>query len=175
MTNYFIIPGLGGSGPEHWQTYFEKLGDNFHRIKQKDWDAPNIAEWAANIDKAITGYDPESVVLVAHSLGCPTLAFWANQYQRKIKGALLVAPPDIEKVHVKLNKTLFKTFPSAKIKFKTIVVASTNDHWATIKKAEYYATNWGSEFVNIGDAGHINDLSGFGDWQQGQGILKRLA
>ena len=26
MTNYFIIPGLGNSGPDHWQTYFEKQG-----------------------------------------------------------------------------------------------------------------------------------------------------
>jgi len=28
MTNYFIVPGLGNSGPEHWQTYFEKSGNN---------------------------------------------------------------------------------------------------------------------------------------------------
>ncbi|WP_291125277.1 alpha/beta hydrolase [Flavobacterium sp. UBA6031] len=34
MTNYLIIPGLGNSGPEHWQTYFEKSGDNFFRIHQ---------------------------------------------------------------------------------------------------------------------------------------------
>lgn len=175
MINYFIIPGLGGSGPEHWQSYFEKLGDNFHRIKQKDWDAPNIAEWADNIDRAIANYDLENVVLVAHSLGCPTLAYWANLYQRKIKGALLVAPPDIEQVHLKLNKTLFETFPANKITFETIVVASTNDPWATLNKAKSFADNWGSKFVNIGDAGHINDQSGFGDWQQGQEILKRLA
>jgi len=175
MTNYFIIPGLGGSGPEHWQTHFEKLGDNFQRIIQKDWDEPNIPEWAANIDRAIADYDAESVILVAHSLGCLTLAYWANQYQRKIKGALLVAPPDIDRVHLKLNKTLFDTFPSNKIKFETIVVASTNDQWATLNTAKSYADNWGSKFVNIGDAGHINDQSGFGDWQQGQGILKRLA
>ncbi|MFM2326283.1 MAG: hypothetical protein RIR31_485, partial [Bacteroidota bacterium] len=23
MTNYFIVPGLGNSGAEHWQTFFE--------------------------------------------------------------------------------------------------------------------------------------------------------
>ena len=112
---------------------------------------------------------------MAHSLGCPTLAYWANHYQRKIKGALLVAPPDVERLHNKLNVTLFDAFPNKKINFKTIVVASTNDQWATLNRAAEYAESWGSDFVNIGDAGHINDQSGFGDWQQGQEILKRLA
>jgi len=174
MTNYFIIPGYGGSGPEHWQSYFEQLGDHFHRIVQVDWDAPDIKEWAANIDKAIQGYELEYVVLVAHSLGCPTLAYWAQQYQRKIKGALLVAPPDVELLQDKLQVTLFDAIPAEKFNFKTIVVASTNDHWAGIEIAKEYAQNWGSDFINIGDAGHINDQSGFGDWKQGQEILKRL-
>ena len=40
MTNYFIVPGLGNSGPEHWQTYFEKSGSNFQRIEQQEWEAP---------------------------------------------------------------------------------------------------------------------------------------
>ena len=66
MTHYFIIPGYQGSGPDHWQTWIEKTQGNFHRIQQKDWDNPNITEWAENIDKAIAEYDPESVVLVAH-------------------------------------------------------------------------------------------------------------
>jgi len=174
MTYYFIIPGYGGSGPEHWQTYFERLGDNFTRIVQRDWDAPNIQEWADNIDKAISDYHPENVVLVSHSLGCPTLAYWAKYYQRKIKGALLVAPPNVGLLQEKLKVSLFESIPTEKINFKTIVVASTNDQWATIEKAQDYAENWGSDFVNIGDAGHINDLSGFGEWTQGQEILKRL-
>lgn len=174
MTNYFIIPGYGGSGTKHWQTYFEQLGDNFQRIAQKDWDAPNIQEWAANIDKAISEYNPENVVLVAHSLGCPTLAYWAKNYQRKIKGALLVAPPDVDLLQDKLKVTLFDSIPTEKIRFKTIVVASTNDQWSTIDKANQNAESWGSNFVNIGNAGHINDLSGYGEWEQGIEILKRL-
>jgi predicted alpha/beta hydrolase family esterase len=28
MTNYLIIPGLGNSGPGHWQTYFEQVLPN---------------------------------------------------------------------------------------------------------------------------------------------------
>jgi len=128
MTNYFIIPGLGGSGPDHWQTYFEKSGTNFQRIVQKDWDAPDIQEWVETIDNAISAYDPETVVLVGHSLGCPTIAQWAAHSHKKIKGALLVAPPDIESFQEKLHVALFRQLPTDKINFPTIVVASTNDH-----------------------------------------------
>ena len=174
MTNYFIVPGLGGSGPEHWQTYFEQTGDNFQRIIQHDWDTPDIHEWVATIDAAISGYDPETVVLVGHSLGCPTIAQWASISGKKIKGALLVAPPDIDAFQKKLNVNLFNRLPVDKINFPTMVVASTNDHWSGIQMAEFYALNWGSEFINIGEAGHINDVSGYGQWDDGLKLLRLL-
>lgn len=174
MTHYFIIPGYKGSGPNHWQTAFENTQPNFHRIVQRDWDNPNIPEWAENIDKAIAGFDPESVVLVAHSLGCLTVAEWVRRYNRKIKAALLVAPPDTKEINRKLEKELFEVPPIHRIPFPTTLVASINDPWATIEKAELYAQNWGSKFINIGEAGHINELSGYGEWQEGLEILKSL-
>jgi len=174
MTHYFIVPGLGGSGNDHWQTYFEKTQPDFHRVDQKDWDHPDISEWVENVDKAIAGYDPESVVLVAHSLGCLTVVQWAGKYNRKIKAALLVAPPDPEVLIQKVSKKLFEVSLTDKILFPTTLVASTNDPWATIERARYYAQKWGSEFINVGEAGHINHLSGFGSWDEGLEILKKL-
>jgi len=174
MTNYFIVPGFGGSGPNHWQTYFESTQPNFQRIEQTDWNNPNISEWAENIEKAVAGFDPASIVLVAHSLGCLTVVEWAARYKRKIKAALLVAPPDIELLHEKLQTILFDNIPIEKIKFQTILVASTNDPWSTIDKAEFYADKWGSKFINAGNAGHINDLSGHYEWRQGLEILYSL-
>jgi uncharacterized protein len=174
MTNYFIIPGYQGSGADHWQTWIETTQPNFHRIQQRDWDNPDIHEWADNIDKAIEGYDPESVVLVAHSLGCLTVAEWVKRYNRTVKAALLVAPPDAEVIRKKVNENIIDEDPTQRIPFRTTLVASTNDPWITIERAEYYAQNWGSEFVNIGDAGHINSLSGYGEWEQGLEILKKL-
>jgi len=44
MTHYLIVPGLGNSGPEHWQTYFQQTGNNFFRIEQIEWDAPSCEE-----------------------------------------------------------------------------------------------------------------------------------
>jgi len=76
MTNYLIVPGLGNSGPEHWQTFFEKSGDNFKRIIQQEWDAPVCSDWVTAIDKAVSNYDATTVVLIGHSLGCITIANW---------------------------------------------------------------------------------------------------
>jgi predicted alpha/beta hydrolase family esterase len=99
---------------------------------------------------------------------------WAKRYNRKIKAALLVAPPDTDVINEKVDKDLFKESPTYKIAFPTTLVASTNDSWATIEKARFYAEKWGSQFINIGEAGHINNLSGFGKWDHGLEILKKL-
>ncbi|MEI8271823.1 MAG: alpha/beta hydrolase [Paludibacter sp.] len=174
MTNYFIIPGYGGSGENHWQTWLEKSGENFQRVIQKDWNNPNIDDWTSTLDKTLAEYEHESVVLIAHSLGCLMVAEWAGRYNRNIKAALLVAPPDTDQLHGKLQKKLFAEVPLSKLNFPTKLVASTNDPWATIKKAKFYAQHWGSEFINIGQAGHINDLSGHYEWQQGLELLYSL-
>jgi predicted alpha/beta hydrolase family esterase len=174
MTNYFIVPGLGNSGEEHWQTFFERSGDNFRRINQQEWDAPICTDWVTSIDNAISSYDLSTVVLIAHSLGCPTIAHWATQYNKKIKGALLVAPSDIEAQNYTFPAKGFAPVPINKINFKTIVVASTNDIWVTADRAKFFADSWNSEFISLGDAGHINAVSGYGQWQQGLEILKTL-
>jgi uncharacterized protein len=174
-TNYFIIPGHGDSGPEHWQTYFEKTSTQFRRIVQTDYETPDCADWIATIDAAISEFDPSTVVLIGHSLGCATIAQWAKKYKRPIKGAFLVAPSDIEDPkYVDFPVTGFAPIPLEKLPFKSIVVASQDDIWVSIKRAIYFANAWGSECVNIGNAGHINASAGFGKWEEGLELLKKL-
>jgi uncharacterized protein len=174
MTNYYIIPGLGNSGAEHWQTYFETKGDNFTRIDQQEWDAPNCEDWIATIDDALANIDLATVVLIGHSLGCTTIAHWAKRYSKNIKGALLVAPSDVEVPGYNFPTVGFSPIPSEKISFKTIVVASTNDEWVALERAQYFANNWGSELINIGEAGHINASAGFGKWDEGLALLEKF-
>lgn len=174
MTNYLIVPGLGNSGPEHWQTFFENSGENFTRILQQDWEAPDCEDWISTIDRAVSEFNPSSVVLIGHSMGCTAIAHWVKKYQKKIKGALLVAPSDLEASVYKFPATGFTPIPQEKFNFKTIVVASENDEWVSWERAKFFATNWGSEFINLGKAGHINVASGFGDWKDGLDILKKL-
>ena len=174
MTNYLVVPGLGNSGPEHWQTFFENSGENFKRIIQQEWDAPVCNDWVAAIDKSVSDYDAASVILIGHSLGCTTIAHWATRYKKKIKGALLVAPSDVEAQEYTFPAKGFSPMPTKKINFKTIVVASADDPWVSLERARHFADNWGSEFINIGKAGHINAASGHKEWKEGFNILKRL-
>ena len=174
MTQYLIIPGLGNSGPAHWQTWFEQSLPNCKRIQQKEWDVPDLADWLKAIDEEVANYDPATVVLIGHSLGCSTIAHWAKHSGKIIKGAMLVAPSDIEAPVYTFPATGFTPIPLNKILFKTIVVTSSNDVWVSDERARYFANCWGSDYINIGDAGHINADAGFGPWEEGVSILKRL-
>lgn len=96
MTNYLIVPGLGNSGQEHWQTYFENSAPNFTRVQQSDWDTPACEDWIKSIDDMVASFEASSIVLIRNSLGCSAIAHWAVKYKREIKGAMLVAPSDLE-------------------------------------------------------------------------------
>ena len=174
MTHYFIIPGLGNSGPGHWQTWFESLGPEFTRIQQQEWDAPALSDWLDAIDAALEGRDLSQVILIGHSLGCVTIAHWAKRSGHRIKGAMMVAPSDIDAPVYTFPATGFTPIPLERIPFPTIVVASTDDVWVSLERAQFFADHWGSELVNIGAAGHVNAVSGHHQWTEGLEILRRL-
>jgi uncharacterized protein len=174
MNQYLIVPGLGNSGPDHWQTFFENSGSNFSRIHQREWNSPDCEDWINTIDKEVTAHDLASTILIGHSLGCSTIAHWARRFNRKIKGALLVAPSDVEAPQYTFPIKNFTPIPKDKIDFRTIVVASSDDQWVSLDRAKIFATNWGSEFINVGNAGHINTLSGHTQWREGLVILETL-
>jgi predicted alpha/beta hydrolase family esterase len=87
----------------------------------------------------------------------------------RVRGALLVAPADPR--HFRLSKRI----PRSRLGFPSIVVASRNDPWIPLGAARLWAERWGSRFVDIGDAGHINVDAGFGDWPFGERLLHSLA
>jgi predicted alpha/beta hydrolase family esterase len=168
-----ILPGLGDSGEGHWQTHWEKQF-GFKRVNQKDWDTPTCSDWIETIDKEITRSDPSQIILVAHSLACVTTVFWAIHFNRKIKGALLVAPSDVEADTYPPGTAGFSPMPLMKLPFPSITVASSNDYYVTFERATLFANAWGSELVNIGDAGHVNVAAGFGPWESGLKYLRQL-
>ena len=40
-----IVPGIGNSGPTHWQTVWERRHPLWRRVVQRDWDHPECDEW----------------------------------------------------------------------------------------------------------------------------------
>jgi predicted alpha/beta hydrolase family esterase len=173
-THYLVVPGFKGSGPRHWQTYFESVDSSFRRIEQRDWFQPDMPEWIDTLDRAVAQYPSEQVVLVGHSLGCLTIAAWAERYGRAVKAAFLVAPPDAEVLHRALDRVLLHPVPERPLPFPSVVVASTNDPWASFDRVERYARAWGSRLINAGAAGHINEDSGHFEWTQGLNWLRSL-
>lgn len=174
-TIYLTVPGVTNSGPHHWQTLWEKeFPDKFRRIEQAEWDAPVCDDWTATIEMQIRRYHPEEVVLVAHSLGCTTVAQWAKKYGTRIKGALLVAPSDIEAPNYTFDTKGFDPIPLEKLLFKSVIVASENDEYVSLARAAQFAAAWGGELVNVGEKGHINADAGFGPWPEGLELLKKL-
>ncbi len=187
-----MVPGLWNSGPENWHTLWQSEHMEYRRVMQRDWEHPVCKEWVRTLDEYVSAASDDDgvdgVVLVAHSLGCATVAHWAAQYairvgaeriddRRKpamVLGALLVGPSDVEAPNHPTEAVGFDPMPMARLPFRSIVVASSNDPYVTIERAEAFANAWGSKFVPIGEAGQINADSGYGPWEAGKQYLQEL-
>ena len=171
------IPGLNGSGPAHWQTIWERSRGDCARVDLGMWGNPRRNAWVTKLDGAIKTA-PAPVILVAHSLGCLAVAWWAalegQPYGWPVAGALLVAPPDCGSQGAAKAVSAFGPVPKVSLPFPSIVVASRNDKHATIDRSHSIAKFWGSHFVDVGELGHINAESGIGHWLFGQRLLDRL-
>lgn len=168
-----ILPGLSNSGDLHWQTHWENQY-HFIRVEQREWETPSRSDWVETLDKKIEQQNTNNLVLVGHSLGCAIIAFWSATYRRKIKGAMLVAPSDTEAPSFPAGTTGFTPMPLNTLRFPSIVVASDNDYYVSSSRAKFFAEAWGSEYISIGEADHINAAAGFGSWPGGLELLKRL-
>jgi len=171
------VPGLGGSGAAHWQTLWERERPDASRIDLGMWDTPHRNTWVAKIDQAVaTARAP--VILVAHSLGCQAVAWWAQlspqPYGWPVAGALLVAPADVDRADAPATIAGFAPAPKTVLPFPSILVSSEDDPWITAERAHSLAVDWGSHFVDVGSAGHINAASGLGRWPEGLELLDRV-
>lgn len=172
-TSIIIVPGWRDSGPGHWQSLWAEQLPHTRRVEQDDWVSPRREAWverlAQTVGEAAAHGGP--VVVVAHSLGCIATAHLPPAVMRLIGGALLVAPADPERRGVLAD---FAPVPYQTLPFRSLVVASSNDPYCPSRLAAAYARAWGSEFVRLNNAGHINVASGHGPWPLGLGLLQSL-
>jgi len=176
-----IVPGVGDSGPGHWQTLMELAHPRARRVVQHDWSYPVRSQWVECLARALDAIDGP-VVLVGHSAGSVTIVHWAAAHGHRggIRGALLVAPADLETELPDgtpvdfLEDAGWVPCPRKSLPFASIVVASTNDPYATIERSEEMARAWGSRLVRVEEAGHLNADAGFGPWPLGARLLQEL-
>ena len=170
-----VVPGYGGSGPEHWQTRWEARW-GYRRVEQADWERPDPDTWGAALDAAVdAAHGP--VALVAHSLGCVLVARWAHASTRaaRVRAALLVAPADADEVAHWLDAVAaFAPVPLTPLPFPSLVVASQDDPYLEMPRARAFAAGWGAGLVDVGVAGHVNADSALGDWDAGHAVFGDL-
>lgn len=172
-----LVPGLNGSGPGHWQTHWERELGDCARVDLGSWDDPHRNSWVNRLNLAIHRAG-RPVILVAHSLGCHAVAWW-NEYERPaadgpVRGALLVAPPDVEGKEVDGRLARFAPVLRTALPFPSVVAASRNDPYARFDRARRLARIWKSRFVDAGWLGHINAESDIHAWPFGQFLLRQL-
>ena len=176
--NVLILPGWKGSGPGHWQSLWQQT-HCYRRVEQHDWMRPLRGDWLARLEDELLSIDVDSTgpaVLVAHSLGCITVAAWAahSQNTHRVKAALLVAPPDTEREDIRQILTGWAPISKQVLPFKTLLIASSNDPFCDAARARHLAHAWGAGFTDAGERGHLNAESGLGDWPEAHGELQRL-
>jgi uncharacterized protein len=177
-----IVPGLRDQVEEHWQTL---LASRLPRVRsvapmgrrQLDCEARIRAiEEAAD---AIEG----PIIIIAHSGGVIMVVHWALRTRcRQILGALLATPPDFEQpmpagfpTIADLSDGGWLPVPRIPLAFPSIVAASRNDPLADYDRVATLADCWRSRLVDLGEVGHLNPASGFGEWPDAVSFIDELA
>jgi predicted alpha/beta hydrolase family esterase len=174
IINHIIVPGYGNSGEGHWQTLWQNRLNYCQRFSPTSWDQPNKDDWVGALERAVDKTDGP-IVLIAHSLGCITVADWAASHTSdKILGALLVAIPDVQREDFPKQITGYENPSLAPLPFDTIAVLSSNDPYSALDRGRFFAKKFDARIKEIGPKGHINHESGLGEWHQGMDWLEEL-
>jgi serine hydrolase len=182
-----MVPGWLGSGPDHWQSRWERNLSTARRIEQEDWVAPDKDKWVGNIIKAVAA-SPLPAVLVAHNIGVIAVAHAGLKLPPgSLLGAFLVAPADVDNAETwpitqgyicPGSAFGFAPAPLAPLPFASTLLVSADDPYCRPERARHFAAAWGADVVEVGSAGNIGPASGYGPWPDGVlrfgGFLARL-
>ncbi|MBJ9957116.1 RBBP9/YdeN family alpha/beta hydrolase [Acinetobacter courvalinii] len=173
MIHTVIVPGVGGSEAQHWQSWLQQQLVSSSRVEQKHWDRPVLSEWIAQFVKTVAAA-PAPVQIVAHSFGCLTsVAALAEhpELRTKVKNLLLVAPANParfgEAGFARHSLTDYQQyFQQLNIEVPTTLLISENDPWLGYVDALQLAQAWKLTPINLGAVGHVNVASGFGPFPE---------
>lgn len=175
-----IVPGLRDHVANHWQTLLADCLENVRTVPPLETDKLNRDARVHALQKAIDEISGD-IILVAHSAGAMIVAHWAKTASRPIKGALLATPADMERPFPAgypdrdaLDDAGWLPIPRSPLPFPTIVAASSNDPLGENTRITGLGKDWGAEVVNLGEVGHLNPASGFGEWPKALELITLL-
>jgi predicted alpha/beta hydrolase family esterase len=170
--SFLILHGLGGSGPDHWQTWLAneltKRNDHVCYPTFSNFESPEKKVWLEELATAIeTIPKNQPLTVITHSLGCLLwLHYTASQNKKIAKQAILVAPPSPTRV-LAAAKSFFpvplEKNHLTKAAEDTLFVHSSNDPYCSLAEAKNYM-NIGVPALVLPNMGHINVDSGHGEW-----------
>ncbi len=162
-----FVAGYQDSGPEHWMTRWRTQLSTGRRVEQAEWSKPVREDWTRTIAETVNGSE-KPVVIVAHSLGIASTVHAVGDFRKPVLGAFFVAPPDVANANIRpRHLQTFGPYPRDPLPFPSITVGSQNDPYCSFETAEDIAAAWGSFFIDAGEAGHIDEKSGYGPWPEG--------
>lgn len=172
---FLMLHGLGGSGPDHWQSWlYKRLVDADEKVYYPtlpEFDNPHFDEWFQTLEDTFETITSDNITVVAHSLGCILWLHFVvkngHKLNKRIKRVILVAPPSPYIKH-----EIIQRFLPLLIKGKEIIqschdimqIQSTNDPYCSVEDSQYFK-DLGIKQLLVGNKGHINMESGFGKWQ----------
>lgn len=165
--DFVLVPGRFNSGPQHWQSIWEQRLPIFKRVTQANWNDPDTHRLRGSL-RRLLGQATRPALLVGHSLGALASVCLAAELPGKVAGVMLVAPAEPAKFHAEDD------VPTTQLAVPSLLVASHTDPFMSFERAEFWAGVWGSELVDLGEAGHINVDAGFGSWCYGLEVLCKL-
>ena len=175
-----MVPGLRDYVAEHWQTLLERRLPKTVSVLPLEHQKLSCAARVAALDAALAKI-AGPVILVAHSAGVMITVHWAQQHCRKIHGALLAAPADLETplppgypAFDALAQNGWQPTPRKPLPFPSIVGASRNDPLAQFERVAEMAKDWGGRLVDLGEVGHLNPAAGFGEWPMAETLIHEL-
>jgi predicted alpha/beta hydrolase family esterase len=171
-----IVPGWSNSGPDHWQSRWQRNLRTARRVEQANWLTPDRESWVARIVEEVARA-ARPAVLVAHSLGVAAVLHAAPRLDlTRLAGAFLVAPSDLDSLASwprdedqdwSAIAGSFAPMPAVRIAFPARVIASSDDAFCSIERAQALGALWGADVSILANAGHINAASGHGPWPEG--------
>lgn len=172
--HFVNVCGLGNAGPELWMTKWEEqFPDQFSRVKQENWDEPEVSTWVMALHYHISSLNHQQIILVGHSMGCATIAHYvhSNLKDERVLGGFLVGPADVTGPELPESCHSFQYFPKRLSNTPLLTLISENDPYISLKKAINYCDSWGSEYLDLGKQGHFCSEEKFQFWKEGLEFL----
>jgi len=178
----FIFHCWGGDSRGCWRGWLaDKLREKGVEVIAPDFPDtmnPKLANWLDGARAAVPEFN-EEWVLIAHSLGCPTILRLLETFhdEEKVGTVILVAAFAKDLGIPEIADFVDKDFDWGSIKKKAdkfIIINSDNDPFIELEEGKRMAELLGAEFIVEHDGGHINEGSGYTKYEKLLQIIEKM-